>query len=100
MTEVVAHFRTFSTNTDHAFWPDPISLADDARFQHAATSRDEQSHAQRSFAHCPSANRDPDDDWYDDEPDPFSDEPWNPDTLDDDEPEPEPGDFWPEIDDD
>ena len=70
------------------------------RFQHAATFHDGPSHAQRSFAHCLSAKGDPDGDWYDDEPDPFSDEPWDPDTLDDDEPEPEPGDFWPEIDDD
>ena len=70
------------------------------RFQHAATFHEGPSPAQRSFAHRLSARHDPDADWYDDEPDPFSDEPWDPDTLDDDEPQPEPGDFWPEIDDD
>jgi hypothetical protein len=35
----------------------------------------------------------------DDEPSEL-DEPWDPDFLDDDEPEPEPGDFWIEDDDD
>lgn len=34
-----------------------------------------------------------------DQTDPFGEEPWDPDVLDDDEPEPEFGDFWPEFDD-
>jgi hypothetical protein len=39
--------------------------------------------------------RDPDDDGPSE-----LDEPWDPDFLDDDEPQPEPGDFWLEDDDD
>lgn len=35
----------------------------------------------------------------DHEPDPLDVEPWDPDTWEDDEPEPQPGDFWPQFDD-
>lgn len=69
-------------------------------FRRSATSCETPSLAQRSFVHCFWAQFARTDDWCDDDPDPFSDEPWDPDELDYDEPQPEPGDFWPEIDDD
>jgi hypothetical protein len=69
-------------------------------FHRTAAIHHRHAQSQHSFVHPLSVRRQPDADWYDDEPDPFSDDPWDPDALDDDEPEPEPGDFWPEIDDD
>jgi toxin-antitoxin system PIN domain toxin len=34
VAELAASLRTFIANTNHAFWPDAISVTDTARFQH------------------------------------------------------------------
>lgn len=52
------------------------------------------------FVHRLEAKRNPADDWDDREPDADSGERFDPDALDEEEPQPEPGDFWFEIDDD
>ena len=34
VAQLVAHLRTFTSNTQHTFWPDSISIGDMARFHH------------------------------------------------------------------
>lgn len=67
------------------------------RFSHGTADRSARPAVCSSFAHRPAAKRNFDDDW---KAEPATDAPWDPDLLDDDEPQPEPGDFWVEDDED
>jgi hypothetical protein len=70
------------------------------RLPRAATGPARSPESRIRFAQSPTARRSVDDDWDDDDPQGDAAEHIDPDLLDDDEPQPEPGDFWLEPDDD